>query len=289
MLSIVVCTRNRTKLLSRCLGALASQEGSFEVLIVDESDTPASIPDDVRFRRIPNAEGGLAAGRNAGVHAAMGDVVAFFDDDSIPDPGYVRAIEKVFDEDPNLAAVAGRILTLEDGRPYARVHDSIPRELGRGGWLRFMGGNFAIRCTVMDSVGPFDERFGAGRRWASGEETDYFFRLLYQSCRITYEPAAIVRHPREEVDAAPRELRVKLLAYGRGQGAVIARHLIDFANYRMVVMFMWVVVKSCLRAAQHALVLQPQRALLHAAVALGKCTGFIEFVRTSGRERKNPL
>jgi glycosyltransferase involved in cell wall biosynthesis len=286
MLSIVVCTRNRNELLSRCLEALASQEGSFEVLIVDQGDTPALIPIDPRFRRIASRELGLSAARNQGVRAAMGNVIAFLDDDSVPDPGYVPAIEKAFDEDPNLSSVAGRILTLEDARPYARVHDSIPRELGRGNWLRFMGGNFAIRCEVADEVGPFDERFGAGCRWASGEETDYFFRMMYKHRRVAYVPTATVRHPREEVDAAPRELRTKLLAYARGQGAVIARHLIEFGNYQMLIVFIWGVVKSCLRAAQYAFFLQPRPALLHGSVAIGKWTGFIEFLKTSGRERK---
>ena len=287
MLSVVVCTRDRNELLARCLEALASQKGSFEVLIVDQGDSPASIPSNPRFRLISNHVRGLATARNTGVYAALGNVIAFLDDDSIPDPGYVRAVEKVFDENRDLAAMGGRIVTLEDRRPYARVQDDKFRILGRSDWLRFMGGNFAIRREVADEVGPFDERFGAGCRWASGEETDYFFRLLYQNCRIAYEPTAIVRHPQEAVDAAPRELRTKLLAYARGQGAVIARHLIDFSNYRMIGSLFWTVAKPCLRTVQYILILNLRKAFLHATVAFGKCMGFAEFLQTIYRQRRN--
>jgi len=281
MLSVIVCTRNRPELLGRCLEALALQEGSFEVVVVNQGDSPAAILADPRFRLITDQERGLAAGRNTGVRAAAGEVIAFLDDDAVPDPGYAQALEKCFEEDVQLAAAAGRILALEDGRPYARVHDATARMLGRGDWMHFLGGNFALRRAVVDRVGSFDERFGAGCRWASGEETDYFFRMQYRNCRIAYVPAAVVRHPREPVERAPRDLRRKLLAYGRGQGALMAHHLIDFANYRMLPTLLWAVTKPCLRAGQYALTLRWPRALLYLMIVMGKCSGFGEVIWTA--------
>ncbi len=286
MLSVVVCTRNRPELLRRCLEALAGHKGAFEVLVVDQGDTPAPIPGDLRFRHLPHHERGLAAGRNAGVRAAAGNVIAFLDDDAVPDSGYIPALEKCFEEDAQVVAAAGRILALEDGRPYARVHDGTPRHLGQRDWLRFLGGNFAIRRAVFDEIGPFDERFGAGRRWASGEETDYFFRMMYWNCRIAYVPAAVVHHPREPVDRAPRELRQKLLAYGRGQGALFARHLVDFANYQMLATLVWALTKPCLRVVQYALTLRWHRTLLHVTVVMGNCVGFTEFIKARANRRR---
>ncbi len=284
MLSVVVCTRNRPELLARCLVALAAQPGSFEVLVVDQGDVLVQLPDDSRFRHLPHGERGLAAGRNAGGRAAAGKVIAFVDDDAVPDPGYIQALERAFAETPGLAAAAGRILALEDGRPYARTHDNQPRMLGRRDWLRFLGGNFAVRRPVLEEVGPFDERFGAGRPWASGEETDYFFRMLYRNCRVAYVPEAVVRHPREAIKQAPPELRRKLFACARGQGALMARHLQDFANYRMVAALVWALAKPGLRAVQYAATLHLRRSLLHATVVRGKCAGFIEFFQRLDRK-----
>jgi len=287
MLSIIVCTRNRPELLGRCLEALAVQTGAFEVLVVNQGDTHALIPSDPRFHYIAHQERGLAAARNMGLCAASGNIIAFLDDDAVPDPGYIAALERAFAGDVKPAAIAGRILTIEDGRPYARVHDDRPRPLNRRDWLPFLGGNFAISRSVINLIGPFDERFGAGRHWASGEETDYFFRMLYQNCRVAYVPAIVIHHPKEAVDGATIELRRKLFAYGRGQGAMMARHLFDFANYRMIATLIWSVTKPSLRAMQYALNLKWGKALLHATVVLGKCTGFGEFVRGTARERRN--
>lgn len=278
MLSIVVCTRNRPELLRCCLEALASQDGNFEVVVVDQGEAPVVIPADARFRYLTDRERGLAAGRNTGVRAVTGSIIAFLDDDAVPDAGYVRALEKEFTGDAGLAAAAGRILTLEDGRPYTRVHDGTLRVLGRRDWLRFLGGNFAIRRRVLDEVGPFDERFGAGRRWASGEETDYFFRMQYRNCRVAYVPAVIVRHPREELGRVTKKLRAKLFDYARGQGAVIARHLLDFDNCGMIGTLVWEVGKPSLRLIENVLALRWHSALLYVNVAWGKCVGFAEFL-----------
>ena len=285
MLSVVVCTRDRAELLDRCLKPLARQKGEFEVLVVDQGDAPTAIPDDSRFRRLADPGRGLARARNIGVSAAVGSVVVFVDDDAVPDADYIGVIAKSFAENPNLAALSGRILTLEDGRLYARTLDNRPRVLGRGDWRRFFGGNFAIRRTVLDRIGLFDERFGVGRRWASGEETDYFFRMLYRNCRIFYLPEVVVRHPRQAVEKAPRQLRAKLFASARGQGALIARHLMDFANYGMVGTLAWEVGKPSLRLMENVLALRWHRALLYANVAWGKCVGFAEFLLQVFRNR----
>ena len=285
MLSVVVCTRDRAELLDRCLKPLARHKGEFEVLVVDQGDAPTAIPDDSRFRRLADSGRGLARARNIGVSAAVGSVVVFVDDDAVPDANYIGVIAKAFEENPNLAALAGRILTLEDGRPYARTLDNRPRVLGRGDWRRFFGGNFAIRRTVLDRIGPFDERFGAGRRWASGEETDYFFRMQYRNCPIAYLPEAVVRHPRQAVEKAPRQLRTKLFASARGQGAMFARHCMDFANYGMVGTLAWEVGKPSLRLLENVLALRWHRVLLCANVAWGKCVGFAEFLLQVFRKR----
>ncbi len=283
MLSIVVCTRNRSEMLARCLHALIQQPGNFEVLVIDQGNTPASIPNDPRIRRIADSNRGLAAARNTGIRAASGSIIAFVDDDAVPAAGYLPAVERAFQDDARLMAAAGRIQALEDGTPYSRVHDSVYRILGRRDWIYFMGGNFAVRRDVMYDIGLFDERFGAGRRWASAEETDFFFRMLYRKYRVAYVPAAIVRHPREPVECASNDLRAKLLGYGRGQGAMMARHFVDFSNYRMFGALIWTVIKPCLRAIQYTLLLRPRQAMLHAVIALGKFTGFAEFAQMASR------
>jgi len=65
MLSIIVCTRNRPVLLARYLESFAIQKGDVQVLVVDQSDTSASVPNDPRFRHIADGPAVIPYGAGA--------------------------------------------------------------------------------------------------------------------------------------------------------------------------------------------------------------------------------
>ena len=50
--------------------------------------------------------------------------------------------------------------------------------------------------SVVERVGPFDERLGlgSGAAWSSGEEVDYVIRAVDVGARIAYDPSLVVRH-----------------------------------------------------------------------------------------------
>src|SRR5690606_5178317 len=52
-------------------------------------------------------EQGLSGGKNTGVAAANGEIVAFLDDDAVADPGWLEALEEGF-QDPGVVGVGGR-------------------------------------------------------------------------------------------------------------------------------------------------------------------------------------
>src|SRR5438046_2222732 len=101
--SIVVPTYHRPDLLDRCLAALVAQDlgpQAYEVIIADDAASEetrrqverwaADERPAVRYVPVQHAHGPAAA-RNAGWHAARGEVIAFTDDDTVPDAGWLRA------------------------------------------------------------------------------------------------------------------------------------------------------------------------------------------------------
>ncbi len=116
--SVVVPTFRRADLLDRCLSALTAQDcdaASYEVIVADDAaddDTrrqveewAGSAPCAVRYVAVTGPHGPAAA-RNAGWRAARGEVVAFTDDDCVPDPGWVRAGAVLFSRGVGPAADA---------------------------------------------------------------------------------------------------------------------------------------------------------------------------------------
>lgn len=94
--SVVICTRDRAEELRRCLASLLRQSRvPDQVVVVDNASR-----DDGRTRVAALAAGadyvredrpGLDIARNRGVRAAIGDIVAFTDDDVPPSPALASA------------------------------------------------------------------------------------------------------------------------------------------------------------------------------------------------------
>src|SRR5436305_5164432 len=111
--SVIICTHNRPRQLNECLRALSRLEDSpSDVLVVDNA------PNHEETRRIALRWGaryqiepmtGLSRARNQGALACDTELLAFLDDDAIPDPDWLSGLGREF-EDERVMAVAGRIL-----------------------------------------------------------------------------------------------------------------------------------------------------------------------------------
>ncbi len=100
-----------------------------------------------------------------------------------------------------------------------------------GGFI--MGANLAMTADAVARVGPFDERFGAGARFISAEDTDFLFRALGQGIAVRYDPRFAVDHYHGR--RCPAEVVRLLAGYSYGDGALYAKHLLkDFRILKAV-------------------------------------------------------
>jgi GT2 family glycosyltransferase len=168
--SVVVPTCGRPALLARCLQALESQSlprDQYEVIVAEDRQRD-----------------GPATARNQGWRRARAPIVAFTDDDCIPDHDWLRrGLEALAG---GAHAVCGRIVMPLTGAPtdYERDAQGLER-------AEFVTANCFVRKFMLERVGGFDERF----RLAWREDSDLHFGLLAQGARIVREPRAIVVHP----------------------------------------------------------------------------------------------
>jgi glycosyltransferase involved in cell wall biosynthesis len=212
--SVIIPAYNRATLLPATLDAVLSQvPAPAEVIVVDDGSTdetaavaagyaahPAS---SVRVVTIRNS-GDLAA-RNAGLRAAGADRVAFCDSDDVWRPGFLAAMESLWQAEPNLGAAWGDFVVVRDDVWSARSKfaDAPP-----GFWdgLRPVGPDAGVfdfpivarllafqplfpSCMVADrrfllSLGGWDE--GVGRTLGS----DFATALL-----LAEHPVGIVQKP----------------------------------------------------------------------------------------------
>ncbi len=210
--SVVVPTYNRPDLLRNCLDALLQQDlepAAYEIVVVDNAGSDEtrrlveSLSDENKAADTGPESGvrpalyyleeverpGPAAARNLGWKFAHGDVIAFTDDDCLPDRRWlaegVRQLREGYD------AVTGRTIVPIEGTP-----SDYEKNIARLETAEFVTANCFIRCAALHSTGGFDERFTAAWR----EDSDLHFNLLSSSLKLGRAPLAKIRHP---VRAAP--------------------------------------------------------------------------------------
>lgn len=209
--SVVIPTRGRQALLRRCLDAVLAQrlDGGrrFEVIVVDDGhdhDTlrmvralqhsadrgtaaADALPPDLVYLR-PRAGRGPAVARNCGWRAARSEAIAFTDDDTVPQPGWVAAGLRALEGAPGWAALCGRVVVpLETAR---RPTDHELMTLGLQD-AEFVTANAFVRRRALEQVGGFDERFE--RPWR--EDSDLQFRLAREAGPVGRCADAVVAHP----------------------------------------------------------------------------------------------
>ena len=94
--SIVICTRDRTDDLRRCLDSLLKlQTPGGEVIVVDNAPSDSStarLVADYPVRYVREDRIGLNWARSRGARVATGDIVIYTDDDVVVDVGWASAI-----------------------------------------------------------------------------------------------------------------------------------------------------------------------------------------------------
>jgi glycosyltransferase involved in cell wall biosynthesis len=99
-LSVVVASHGRPAALRRCLLALGqSSLAPLDAVVVADKEgleAVAGLPFADRIRTVLQAEPNLSQARNDGIAHAAGDIVAFLDDDAVPEPTWAARVAGAF-------------------------------------------------------------------------------------------------------------------------------------------------------------------------------------------------
>jgi glycogen synthase len=207
--SIVINTLNRASLLQKTLESFRwiKYAGDFEVIVVNGPSTDNS--DEVIAAWQPMIRAGncdvanLSVSRNIAICMAQGDIVAFIDDDAIPEPEWLAQLAEAY-KDPGVGAVGGlvynhtgydfqyqyclvdRLGNADLSLPGPTPHLSFPKSYR---FPHLLGCNSSFRRSALLEVGGFDEEYEYFL-----DETDVCLRIVDAGYVISQLPNAYVHH-----------------------------------------------------------------------------------------------
>lgn len=240
-ITVAICTRDRTELLEQCLGALLEQVSHPDEIVVVDNAPPGQDTRDLVSRLGVRYEleacPGLDFARNRALRAAHGDVVAYVDDDVVPDVHWLTSLRAVWRQHPDAGAVTGQILPRELSTSAQVAFERRGGFRGGNEQLRFSGthldgdavypygpgmfgagANLSVRRDVALRLGAFDEALDTGPPLPGGGDIDMMHRVLRAGFPLVYEPRAVVFH-RHRRDA--EGLRRQYDSWGRSVMAFV--------------------------------------------------------------------
>jgi GT2 family glycosyltransferase len=236
--TVVICTRDRPEELRRCLGSLPHQSlAPAEIVVVDNAsvgDATRQVANDAGVTYVREDRPGLDYARNTGAARAVGEIVAYTDDDVRLHPRWLEQLVAAFDA-PQIGAVTGLVLPAELATE-AQLHFETFWSFGRGysrrdytseafhaasevfpAWEIGAGASMAFRREVFERAGAFDERLDVGRAGCSGD-SEFWYRLLSLGYTCRYEPTSVAFHYHRRTMAG---LASQLFHYMRGHAAAL--------------------------------------------------------------------
>lgn len=193
----IISTMNKTD-----IGILSKIFANFENIpdytVINQCSVETKIPKIKEFINV--YEKGLSKSRNRAIKEAAGDILVITDDDTIFLKDADKIIRNAFEENSDADIITFQIQK-EDGQSFKKYSEK-PYVHNILSLMRVSSIEIAFRKKSLVEAGiVFDERFGLGTEFPTGEEIIFITDAFKKGLKIKYIPVPIVIHPTQHSGA----------------------------------------------------------------------------------------
>lgn len=227
--SVLIATLNRPEILKTCVKCLLNQTyDNYEIIIIDQSDKEyrddSVAETDSRINYIHIDEKGLSHARNVGLHYVTGNYVCLIDDDALYDKNYLKESSEIIKKIEPIVLV-GMLIDPVTKKSASNLNDC------KISWKNVIKG-LRSACMIIETnflkTVKFDEKFGIGSVYGSGEETDILMNALYCNKAIYFTRAIKMYHIDPSIEEIPLN---KIASYAFGAGALFRKTVKNYSFF----------------------------------------------------------
>jgi len=256
--SIILPTFNRVQLLQLCIESLIKQnydKQKYEIIIVDNNSNDSTEKlvkyylnkyNNIRYINEPRK--GLYFTRHTGAFNAKYDYLCFCDDDAIYHPDWLKELDFVYNKNPNVAAVGGKILIKWDKQPPPWIYEyesflakiDLADQILLSYSINLYGASLSIKRDVLFNIGGF-EPDQIGDRLIGDGEIGLMAKLKKNKLLIGWTPYAITYHLQfVEKNATIKDIERRF----KNNGRAFAYSKLKKHNYRKILFCIEVVISA---------------------------------------------
>ena len=234
LLSLIITSKDNERFIDICelLASVKMQDYPMEAIFVSEN--PALTKQIIHYAVDPpmynivilnnNGEPGLSGGRNHGVKAASGDIIAFVDDDCLLYPDWAKRMVEPY-QDSMVIGVTGHAFPLWDDEDMAWFPKELQWLISCTGWTgrpykprvvnSGWGTNMSFRREAFEKCGGFNLDTGYHKGLVA-EDIEFSHRVRRETGKvIMFDPTVKVLHKVHEYRLSPEYIKARSIWIGR--------------------------------------------------------------------------
>lgn len=288
-ISFIIASVDRDRQLEECICSIGkaheySPDIPIEILVViqkvkEKKDIRIRYPEITHFYHTDKI--GLSAARNFAIGKSAGEYLVFLDDDAGVSENFINVLSEKIIKYNKIGVFCGRLIDPVRNIPFSVIFsDKRLKKLRHFEYQYFMGSAHVLSRRVIERIGCYDERFGAGAKYYGSEETDVFFRSKAAGEQIVYLPDLVFFHP---VLFPPPDYSYR---YSYAFGAMLMKNWISDKAYFFVycAIFLRTIFSSLLRIFQKMFLIfarkkERREAYRHYLILRGILSGVVNFIR----------
>ena len=279
-IDVIICTNKKLIVLKKLVKQIFLQKGNFliKIIIIHQHYSKSLFPDFLKSKKIIYKnikKQNLSAAKNIGLKLATSDNICFLDDDvSIKNSYFINSLK--FFKNKKCDLLFSKIIQENTNKPLSKNMKNYDLK------INFLNSNCCLSSSMWIFLKNskklfFDERFGLGSKYGSGEETDYIFNHLNKKKIIYYSSKVSIYHPLEFSDQKNlTQIYRKFYSYGTGQGALLRKNIdvVTYLSYYLIIVSLF---KSIVAIMIYLIFFKKNNIIKYYSLLKGKIFGFINY------------